>query len=158
MSKILQLAFIDIRSFQDLLTRYGLKITGLTIALFTTPLIARSGSIVCETTQVIYNSKPALQTVCKDLVSGDTWLDSAINSKSLSYDQSLESISKAASIFGYIYQEDQLGVDYFYPGFTDQRIPKEGAKLELIYNQMLENQFVRDPIRTMPEETPFNQF
>ena len=106
MSKILQLAFIDIRSFQDLLTRYGLKITGLTIALFTTPLIARSGSIVCETTQVIYNSKPALQTVCKDLVSGDTWLDSAINSKSLSYDQSLESISKAASIFGYIYRED----------------------------------------------------
>ena len=155
MSCILNLPSRDIGLFRFLFSFYGLKIATLTIALSATPLPARSGTIVCETSRVFYNSKPSLKTECTEISSAESRLDSGIYARSLSYDQSIQIIPKLANIFGLSIKYNESTFDS-YPAFADQKISEEGAILESYYNQMFNSQFLLDPIRTHPVESPFN--
>ena len=156
MPKILAWKFIDLGSSRIIFQGYGLMIATFAIALFTTPPIVRSGSIVCETSQVFYKSKPALQTDCKEFHPADLRLATGINARSLSYAQSIKAVPKLAKFFGISYHNNDSSFNISQPGFADQKITVEGSILESIYKQMLEAQFVSEPIRTHQPETPFN--
>ena len=136
----------------------ALKIAIFTIALSITPPAARSGTIACETSEVFYESKPSLQTECKELYPAETRLTSGINSRSLPYARSIHIFPKLANILGLLIRDNASSGNTFYPGFADQKISEEGAILESFYNKMLDSQIVITPIRTRPADTPFESF
>ena len=156
MPKILAWKFIALGSRRIIFQGHGLKIATLAIALFITPSIVRSGSIVCETSQVFYKSKPALQTDCKELQPADSRLATGINARSLSYAKSIKAIPKLVNIFGFSYQDSDPSINSFHALFADQKITVEGSILESIYKNMLESQYFSEPIRTHHTESPFN--
>ena len=156
MSSHLKSLFSSTRLCNSHLRFHIIKPVIFTIAISLIPHVVRSESIICETSQVFYTSKPALLTDCRHLYSVENSLATGLNARSLRYDESIHAIPKLGYIFGLLPQDDISDAYRFYPGFIDQKIAEEGSILESIYDQMLESQFLIYPIRTPSVESPFN--
>ena len=143
-------------SISSLKPNDGIKITIFTFAMLISPIIASAEYTSCATTEVIYESKPAIKTECFELHSAESRLTEGINKRSSSFDESIGIENKIRNVFGLIITENEDGEKSYLQGFPDQRISYEGAELEKIYNIMLGRQNMLEPIRTYSQGNFFN--
>ena len=139
------------------ITNKGFRHAVWAVALLMCPIVSSAESRICTTSEVVYESKPAIKTECNDIQTTESRLAKAVNKRSTSFNESIKTKQRIGNMLGFTVENQKDQKKHYLRGFPDQRISYEGEQLERVYNIMMEKQYKVQPIRTQVGPNPFNE-